>query len=329
MLKASDLITIPYTPDMTHGGIAYACKSLPYTYNRMGSSPFKRLQRIVAGVAVELAFRRHLSWENIPHDNLGATPFTNPDRYDIAIGGRRCDIKSFVLTNKKRIAEIRKNPACLFEAQALVPSDQIVSTYLNDQDLYIFAFLNALLTLNRDELEKARQADQPLYLIYALPKDWARPQKWSPLGELVLKSDAQETIKIELGGQDSAQTSQTEQLRLQPGRRVLNQQEFFALHYLHVMNLPTGSVGIHSPNLKQTIVIEPLQWGNIWVYGMEIILAGYMTRGEFRHQADRLPKGSRVFQYPRTSTDNLAMPIRELKPLPELFRKAKARSLNG
>ena len=87
MLTASDLIRLPYTPDLTEGGIEYALRSLSYTYDRMGGSPYERLRRIVAGVAVELAFRRYLSQQNIPFDVKGATPFTDPDRYDVALGG--------------------------------------------------------------------------------------------------------------------------------------------------------------------------------------------------------------------------------------------------
>ena len=76
MITSSDFIHLPCTRDLTEGGIAYAVRSLPYTYNRMGGSPYDRLRRIVAGVAVELAFRRHLTQTDIPFDVKGATPFT-------------------------------------------------------------------------------------------------------------------------------------------------------------------------------------------------------------------------------------------------------------
>jgi len=74
MITSSDFLRLPFTPDLTEGGIAYAIRSLPYTYDRMGGSPFDRLRRIVAGVAVELAFRRHLSQRDIPYDVKGAPP---------------------------------------------------------------------------------------------------------------------------------------------------------------------------------------------------------------------------------------------------------------
>ncbi len=323
MVTATDFITIPYTPDMTHGGIAYACKSLPYTYNRMRSSLFHRLRRIVAGVAVELAFRRHLSQNKIPHDNLGATPFTDPDRYDIAIGGRRCDLKSFLLIHKDQISQIRRSPAQLLEAQALVPVDQAASSQMSSEDLYIFVFVTALLTPNQDTLAKARNANQPVYMIFPLPKVWARPQNWASLGKLALKSDASRQIKIELGGQDYEHHRLSEQINLKPGIRSTAQENFHALHYLHTPDIPDGPIGIHSPTLVETQIVAPLEWGNIWVYGMEIILAGYMRRGEFRKKAMHLPAGSRVFQYPRTSTANWALPIKKLHPLSSLFEHAK------
>src|SRR6266540_6212568 len=124
MISTNDFLRLPYTPDLTEGGIAYAIRSLPYTYDRMGGSPFNRLRRIVAGVAVELAFRRYLSEYEIPFDVKGATPFTNPDRYDVSLGGRRCDIKSFLITYRGQISDMRQNPQIVLDAPALVPSDQ-------------------------------------------------------------------------------------------------------------------------------------------------------------------------------------------------------------
>jgi hypothetical protein len=40
MITAKDFLRLPYTSDLTEGGIAYACRSLNYTCNRMGGTPF-------------------------------------------------------------------------------------------------------------------------------------------------------------------------------------------------------------------------------------------------------------------------------------------------
>lgn len=323
MVTQEDFITIPYTPDMTQAGIQYACQSLPYTYDRMGGDRFNRLRRIVAGKAVELAFKRQLNNTEIPHDMLGSTPFTDPDHYDIAIGGQRCDIKSFMLTQKKRILAIRKEPDQLLGAQALVPVDQIKSDHLIDEDIYIFAFLTALITPNQETLKEALSAGQPIYMIHALPKKWARPDEWGSLGELALKSNMAGPIKLELGGQNEQHKFQTEHLILHPQIRVTAKQKFSTLSYFYTPNFPEGTLGVHSSTMNETYLVEPLEWSNIWVYGMEVIFGGFMTRGEFRQKAIRLPVGSRVFQYSCTQTENFALPIQDLHPLPELFSHAQ------
>jgi hypothetical protein len=56
---------------------------------------------------------------------------------------------------------------------------------------------------------------------------------------------------------------------------------------------------------------------------MEIILAGYMTRNEFRQKSHRLPPRSRVWQYRYTRTENFTLPVAELQPLARLFERLK------
>lgn len=328
MLNSADLITLRYTPDLTEAGIVYACRSLPFTYNRMGGSAFNRLRRIVAGKAVELAFRRYLANQAVPFDNLGATPFTDPDRYDIALGGRRCDIKSFQFLQKERIRRLRKDPGYLLQADALVPADQMASSQMSDNDLYIFAFLTALVTSQPGDLERALAAGQPAFLIYPFPPAWAHPHTWRSLGRLVLSSRAAQPASLELGGQGPDRSFCTERLNLPGQQPAPALQEYYSLAYLHTALPPDGPLNVYSPTLKQTHRIYPEKWGNIWVYGMEVILAGYMARGEFRRRGQRLPAGSRVLQYDRTRTPNLALPIKDLHPLSDLLARTRTWSNN-
>jgi len=323
MITPEDFIHLPCTPDLTPAGIAYACRSLAYTYDRMGGTPANRLRRIVAGIMVELAFRRHLSHRDIPFDLLGATAFTDPDRYDVALGGRRCDIKSFLIHHKGRISLIRSHPERLLEAEALVPVDQLSADHLREEDLYIFSFLTALITPQTKDIERAVTAGQPIWMIHPLPNPWARPVHWRTLGRLRMKTELAETITVEIGGQDGDHKFRTGNVVLPPGRRVQLNDDWHTVSYLSLNCLPPGRVGIHSPVLAETYLVQPHEWANIWVYGMEIIFAGYITRGEFRRRARRIPMGSRVFQYPKTRTDNMAVPVSSLHPLSDLFVRAQ------
>jgi hypothetical protein len=322
-MHPTDLLRLPFPRDLTEGGIAYAVRSLPHTYNRMGGSPYDRLRRIVAGVAVELAFRRHLTQNDIPFDVKGATPFTDPDRYDVSLGGHRCDVKSFLLTHRDQIQRVRHDPSLLLNAPALVPSDQDAADGHHDDDIYLFAFATGLNAASPRDLEKAIEAGQPIHLLHALPKTWANPQTWSPLGRLALKSECDEPVTVELGGQIEDREFVSEEIVLPPRTRVTAKTAFFSLASLHVESPPNGRVAVHSPARRETVVIQPHEWGNIWVYGLDIFLTGWMSREEFRRRAYSVLPGARVFQYDETRVKNLAVDVRHLRPLGALLEKVR------
>ena len=329
MISTSDFIHLPYTRDLTDGGIAYAVHSLPYTYNRMGGSSYERLRRIVAGVAVELAFRRHLTEQDVPFDVMGATPFTDPDHYDVSLGGRRCDIKSFLITHREQISEMKRNPQVVLKAPALVPSDQNAAEGHSNQDIYLFAFLSGLVAASQEDMQKTKDADRDSYWIHVMPDTWNRPERWNPLGRLALKSEAAETLTVEIGGQDAGREMRSLEVQLPPGRRVQIDDRFFSLAYVHGKYPPASRLGLHSPQLKETHIIDPSGWGNIWLYGLDILLTGYMERGEFNRHASFIREGARVFQYNRTRTKNLAVSVYDLRPIAELLARARTWSEGG
>src|SRR5262245_11742805 len=160
----------------------------------MHLAPAARLRKIVAGVAVELAFRRWLQTQGVPFDLLGATAFTEKDKYDLRLGGRRCDVKSFLISDRSQISALRRDPAWLEAAEALVPEDQFRSDRMDEQDIYLFGFLAGLETRTAPELDKALQAEQPVYLIHSLSQpNWRgahgapganRAGAWRSLGRL-------------------------------------------------------------------------------------------------------------------------------------------------
>jgi hypothetical protein len=273
---------------------------------------------------VELAFRRYLSEQNIPFEVRGAAPFAEPARYDVTLAGHRCDIKSFLISHRDQIAQIRHDPGTVLKAPALVPSDLHAGEGHSAHDLYLFAFLAGLITVSQGELGKVIETKQPHYLIHVMPPAWKRPTRWHPLGGLVFKSEAEERITIEIGGQTAGHEMRSCTLELPPQTRLEAEPGFFSLAYLHVKSKPSARIGVHSPVLRETHLIGPLDWGNIWVYGMDVLLAGYMAREEFSRRASFIQAGSRVFQYDQTHVKNLAVPVSDLKPLAELFERVKA-----
>lgn len=324
MLTPSDLISLPYTSDLTDGGIAYACRSLAYTYDRMGGSPVDRMRRIVAGVAVELAFRRFLGEQGVSFDVLGATPFTDPDHYDVSLGGHRCDLKSYLISRRRQIASIHQDPGLVLQAPALVPLDQFAAEGHKPDDIYLFAFLLGVVAASQEDDWRAQTAGQPAYLIHPLPDDWGRPSGWIPLEKLALKSECDQPITVELGGQDGKRRFVTQTLDLPPRTRVPVPGEWYSLACVHPVRRPEARIGIHSPLRGVPYVINPFDWGNLWVYGMDILLAGWLGREEFRRKAQVINAGLPTFQYARTRTKNLAVPTSELEPMAPLLDKVRA-----
>ncbi len=323
MLTEDDLIRLSYTPGLTEGGIAYACRSLVHTYDRMGGNVFHRLRRIVAGIAVELAFRRYLHEQGVPFDTLGATPFTEPDHYDLALGRHHCDVKSYLVSHRRQISLLRRQPERILDAQALIPMDQFLADGHRGEDIYLFAFLLGLVTASRQEMERAQAAGQPIYLVHPLPKVWSKPAGWRPLERLTLKSEGEETLQVELGGQNAAREFITCRCELPSRTRVSPACEFYTLCYVHVPTLPTARLGLYAPACGDPYLIHPHEWGNIWVYGMEIWLIGWLTHAQFRAQATVLPAGTPAFPYARTRTRNLAVPVRALQPIWPLLERLR------
>jgi hypothetical protein len=140
---------------------------------------------------------------------------------------------------------------------------------------------------------------------------------------MVLKSNADKILTVELGGQDARRQFVSKKIRLTPHQRVEAETSFYTLAYVHVNTMPSARIGIYSPQFNAPYLIAPSDWKNIWVYGMRVILAGYITRKNFRKKAAELPVGSRVFQYRRTRTKNLTLPVAELSPLSSLLEQAK------
>lgn len=323
MISESDFIHLPYTPDLTEGGITCACRLMPYMYNRVRDMLFDRLRYLVGSVAVELAFRRYLGEQGLPFEVKGVKPFNDPDHYDVSLGGHCCHIQSFLITHRRQIKEMYRDPTLLLKAPALIPADQFAAEGRSNHDIYLFAFLCGLTARSRGNVQKAISANQPVYLTYPMPINWANQKLWQNLGPLALKSENGQTLAVELVGQDANREFLTKTIDLPPRMRVQVESDFYSLAYIHVSALPEGRLGLHSSSRNETCLIHPHEWGNIWVYGMDILLTGYLTHEEFRRRASLVPAGSRVFQFSRTHSKNLAVPIADLRPIGQLFERVK------
>jgi hypothetical protein len=322
MLSPADFITLSYTPDMTPAGIALACQTLTHSYDRNPLTNFQRLRQVVAEQAAELAFRRHLSRIHLPHKLNQDSSFASPSRVSAVIGGRKCCLYNTEIYQRRMIRQIRQDPAILLSSPAVAPAEDLFLDSRSETDLLIFSFVTGLITPNHSELEKAAAAGQSFYMLYPLPAAWSKPSHWAPLGNIGLKAEVGENLTVLLGGLAGNRTMIVEEIKLPALRRVQSQVDFYSLAYAHLSEIPSGRLGLHCPALDKPLIIKPYQWGNIWVYGMNIILAGWITRGEFLKCASACQPKSDVLRPAQGHGKYLALPVSDLKPLESLFEKA-------
>ena len=323
MITTADIIRLPYSPDLTEGGIALAVRSLSQNFDRSSASLYARLRSIVSSVAVELAFRRTLNERGTPFEVKSALSFSDPDRYEVSLGGHRCSINTDLVSRRSQIGAIRRDPGLLLKAQALIPEERLSAVNLTGKELLFFAFLLGLTTRSPGELQKVAAAGQPMYLVHPLRVEWANPPVWAPLGPLAFKSECAAPVTIELGGQDAQRNFISETLTLDPLTRTLALNNYYSLAYLHAHSLPGARLGLRSPARNEVYLVQPHEWENIWVYGLEIWLAGYISEQDFRRKASTTSTGSRVFQYSQIQARNLSVPVSDLHSLEDLLVRVK------
>lgn len=75
---------------------------------------------------MELALRRLLIERQVPFRTLELEPFSNPLQNQLALGGHRLHLNSYLLGNRAQIRSVRQDPAVLLQASAITPLDQFV-----------------------------------------------------------------------------------------------------------------------------------------------------------------------------------------------------------
>jgi hypothetical protein len=207
---------------------------------------------------------------------------------------------------------MHRNPEILLNAHALVPSDGHAREGHKRNDAYIFAFLAGLTAASQDDLQKAFASDQPHYLAYTMSQEWRNPLHWNPLGDLALKSESEEELIVQIHGQDSGRALIHKTISLPPRTKVMIREGFYSISALHVRRIPDARIGIQCEAIQEACVIAPLDWGNLWIYVMDIFLTGWISHEEFGQHAKPLPINSRTFQYEHTKVKNLTLPNSEL-----------------
>lgn len=303
-LTRAAIVELPFQPELTQASIAHLCRRLPHLHWR-GEPSFNHLRQEVAAGVVRLALLRWLGEQGVAYTieesfSLAAEPA------DLLIGGRRCRVVTELVARKALIRSLKRQPDGWL-TRGLPPSALPAGDGRPDADLLIFAALCALATKGRTDLDAALAAGQPHYLLAMLPASWRQPAAWQSLTPLALKLEIDESLELELGGLGSERQFLHTRLQALRGRQQLALPGFHALAYLHTAARPTGRVGLSSATIGHSLVLELKDWGNLWLYGLRVVLLGYLPAKD----------------WPRSSNEARKMTAASLRPIADLVNRAR------
>jgi hypothetical protein len=319
MLPSTHLVSIPYTSDLTSAGVAFACQALGRLPPLPSNDLLSRLQTLVVDSAIQIAFQRFLSENGVDFLLQRQSPFAEPSRLDIFIGGRRCNLVHRFISQRSKIVQIKNNPACLLELPFILPVDHYSKEDGRETDIFLYSFVLGLVANRLTDMKNAATAGQPHFLLFLSPAAWSHPEKWVSLGKLTMKSEATSRLPIRLYGRDRDGKFIREEVSLRPLKVTPVQAEFYSISCLHSDVLPNARVGLRSPTLQRMLLPSPKDWKNLWVYGMEIVLAGYTTRREFR----RIAASNRSNPYSSKEKPGHFIPASALHPIADILEEAR------
>lgn len=322
MVRADDIVRLACDPGLAENGIAYACRSLGNHHIRADLAGYRQFRRLAAGAMTELAFRHHLVEQNVPFEVTRPMPFGDPNRFMVKLRGRRCELRTFLITDPRQAAVMRANPGILLDVPALVPTSDYADEGKSPEDMCLFAFLPANVAEERDEAGVRAGLEGRSHLMFLMPAGWAHPRSWMPLGPLIVKAESGNGMEVEIGGEDREKQPLVVLLNLPPGGRLVIQEDFHSLTYVHARTRVAGRLGLRSPSRPSALVIGRGNWHDAWLDARELYLVGWLSREEFRNRAGALRAGSHVWQFYRTRVDNLAVRVSDLKPIGRLFEQA-------
>ena len=350
VVKEKDILVMKVDAQSTKQGAEYAEKTWPVTFNRMGKADiYERMINIVKGIAAQKTIEDLLESKKIKYEKKDRKKWYETDRYDIFVQGTKYDIK----TNRCDKA-VFQNKKLLLDYSALVPTDQLFSRTLDDDDIYIFAFI----------LYKQNKiyGYDPRNVLYRRPKDgewiihgfwryeFLKPPKWTKehgtenLGQIEISSSSQKdkNQRFLLGGTRSLREFGSEEVTLLgTNPKCVTDNEFFQLFFIRSLNgrIPNGKITIKCQNSDVPEIINPVggfltrrlekkgleliqnDWADIWLYDAYIYFVGYMTKGEFAEKSEEIKRFDKTVEQFETKVPNNRLYVHQLNPFGDLFKK--------
>jgi len=337
MITKNDIVKLKVSEESLLAGLDYALLSWTSTFNRMGKpNPYKRIEKILLGVAAEYEFIEYLKTQGIPYGLKGRTRWYEVDRYDIDINGTPVDVKANFLDLSTAHIQNKYNSLFLtkeewfLKCHALVPLDQFnCSSNRKIRKNYLFPFIEGYF----QEEAKAKPLIHAFWDYQWLKKGIYKDDNTAE--HLLIGFTApSETASIRVYGTSEKNVSCIEEIPLSK-KHIISKNKFYQVFSIlwtgH--DLPSGKLTLRKDISHIKEVIEPScafdlkqtddgyvpyvnNWQSVKLYDYAIYLLGWIKEDDFRVIGSEYPRFSHnIEQYGDTKVDNWGCLVEELEPI--------------
>lgn len=297
--------------------IAYAGRSVNFTYKRIDGNIGSRLKRIANGIIMEKAFETYWleKYEEVLRPS-GNTHWREIDKVEYEIRGLKIDVKGAHIYRSYH-GNNRVFPDDLITMDLLVPEDQVQSS--GAPDIYVKSAL-------------VSEVDNGRYLVSTIMKDKFNNKSKSPYKvKIALSKKEGSNIYISINGEvrdsDTGEMNDaTELIFLEKGRKeVVSEKRFISVQYLSLHNEKTYAYN----TVKVELTIEALSeisrsvvkytvkeyfWHQLWHASPVVYFLGWVSHSDLLN-SEVLPAGSQHAFYSHTKVDNHAIPVSDINPM--------------
>ncbi len=320
----SDFSKLPCSPELISAGIAFTCRSHLRLFMTRSRVPISHLRRLCADSIASVALRRWLTSETIPHGLVPTAPLTEPHTYQITLGGRRLQLVNHLISNRRHIRKLGRNPQLLLQTGIAAADTHTAAARLSPGDLLAYSFLIANVCHDHSETKRRTDAKEMASLLAIPPRAiWRQQRPWQPLGQLVLTNSDDHRLDLELCGLSTDRSAAIEHVSIPIGQSKQITTTWHNLLHVHTVHTPKATLRIQCPVRSTEWFITPSSWSNLWLYQPRLLLLGWLTKREFERVATPRSRMDQALQVRRPRRNDSIIQVQALRPIRELLQKAR------
>ncbi len=309
------MVRLFYDPAWTPVAVRSVLEALPWLVTRDQPLRVWVLQDLVKERVGQLAWLRWLAEQDLRYE-VAPAPSGMVGREVVWCHGQRLLLATGWLREREAVRLARRAPQrWLQEACAVLPEPQWDAPNGQPEDILVFAWVLALVTRSEEEMARALARGFPAVPAVALPPRWYHLPR--PM-QVALKYEGPGGVRVRLYGQAEADGPGVLTLRLPARKRVAVPGQWHGVYLLVAATPPRGRLGVALQPAGWRCVFVPWSWQNLWLYGLEVHLVGYLTRRAFRQQARRIAGSALQRMGWQAAYPGYAVPATALRSLSDL-----------